>query len=88
MLRIAVGGLQKPLMQNAIMKACPEAVVTVTNDMNAVALLKRGEVDYYFGACESGGGAAISGCCRIRLRVSDTSPTEPHRPSAGRWVSR
>lgn len=60
MLRIAVGGLQKPLMEQAIKKACPDAQVTVTNDMSAVGMIKRGEVDYYFGACESGGGAAIS----------------------------
>ena len=85
MLRIAVGGLQKPLMQNAIMKACPEAVVTVTNDMNAVALLKRGEVDYYFGACESGGGAAISiligmlgysKCCTVCKNGGKPNPEE------------
>ena len=83
MLRIAVGGLQKPLMEQAIKKACPDA--QVTNDMSAVGMIKRGEVDYYFGACESGGGAAISiligmlgysKCCTVCKNASRPDPKE------------
>lgn len=59
-MRIAVGGLNKNEMEAAIKKAAPDAEVTVTNDMTGAQLIKRGEVDYYFGACNSGGGAAIS----------------------------
>lgn len=59
-MKIAVGGLNKPAMEQAIKKAAPDVEVIVTNDMKGAQLIKSGEVDYYFGACESGGGAAIS----------------------------
>ena len=59
-MKIAIGGMQKREMEEAVKKACPEAETIVPTDMGAVPLLKDGRADYYFGACESGGGAAIS----------------------------
>ncbi|WP_072525119.1 DUF2620 family protein [Clostridium sp. Marseille-P3244] len=59
-MKIAVGGMQKNEMRDAILKACPDAEIIVTTDMGAVPMLKDGRADYYFGACESGGGSAIS----------------------------
>ena len=59
-MKIAIGGLNKNEMAAAIKKANPQAEVVITTDMGAVPMLRKGEVDYYFGACESGGGAAIS----------------------------
>lgn len=59
-MKIAIGGMQKNLMQQEIQKACPNVETVITNDMNAASMLKKGEVDYYIGACESGGGSAIS----------------------------
>ena len=59
-MKIAIGGMQKNEMDFAIKKAMPEVETVLTNDMAAVKMLKNGEVDYYFGACESGGGSAIS----------------------------
>ncbi len=59
-MRIAVGGLNKNEMEAAVKKAAPDAEVVVTNDMAGAQLIKQGKVDYYFGACNSGGGAAIS----------------------------
>lgn len=59
-MKIAIGGMKKNEMENAIKKAMPEAETIITTDMGAVPMLKNNEVDYYFGACESGGGAAIS----------------------------
>lgn len=59
-MRIAVGGMKKTEMEAAIRAAAPDAEITVTNDMAGAQLIKQGKVDYYFGACESGGGAAIS----------------------------
>lgn len=59
-MKIAIGGMQKNEMNEAIKKAMPEVETIITNDMAAVKLLKKGEADYYFGACESGGGSAIS----------------------------
>lgn len=59
-MRIAIGGMLKNEMQQAILKADPTAEAIITTDMGAVPMLKNGQADYYFGACESGGGAAIS----------------------------
>lgn len=59
-MRIAIGGMLKNEMQQAILKADPTAETIITTDMGAVPMLKSGQADYYFGACESGGGAAIS----------------------------
>jgi len=59
-MRIAIGGMLKNEMQQAILKADPTAETIITTDMGAVPMLRNGQVDYYFGACESGGGAAIS----------------------------
>lgn len=59
-MRIAIGGMLKNEMQAAILKADPTAETVITTDMGAVPMLKNGQADYYFGACESGGGAAIS----------------------------
>lgn len=59
-MRIAIGGMLKNEMQQAILKADPTTETIITTDMGAVPMLKNNQVDYYFGACESGGGAAIS----------------------------
>ncbi len=77
MLRIAVGGLNKNEMEAAILSAGGDKVsVLVSSDMEAAKLIKKGEIDYYFGACNSGGGAAISiligilgysSCCTVAM---------------------
>ena len=59
-MRIAIGGMQKNEMEQEILKCCPDAQTIFTNDMKAASMIKKGEVDYYIGACESGGGSAIS----------------------------
>ena len=59
-MKIAIGGMKKNEMEGAIKKALPEAETVITTDIAAVPMLKSGGADYYFGACESGGGAAIS----------------------------
>ena len=58
-MKIAIGGMQKNEMKDAILKACPEVETIVTTDMGAVPMLKDGRADYYFGACESGGGSSV-----------------------------
>jgi len=59
-MKIAIGGMKKNIMEDAVKKAAPEAQTMITTDIDAARMLKKGEADYYFGACESGGGAAIS----------------------------
>jgi len=59
-MKIAIGGMKKEEMKEAIERADSSIEVVISSDMQAIPLLKNGDVDYYFGACESGGGAAIS----------------------------
>lgn len=60
-MKIAIGGLKKNEMEDAIRKASNGQVETIiTTDIQGAKMLKKQEVDYYLGACESGGGAAIS----------------------------
>jgi hypothetical protein len=61
MLTIVVGGLKKDVMERSIKKAGGEHVnVIVTSDFEGAKKVKAGEADYYLGACNSGGGAALS----------------------------
>ncbi len=84
-MRIAIGGLDKNAMEAAVRKAAPDAEVIVTNDMQGASMIKQGKVDYYFGACNSGGGAAISiliglvgftKCCTVCKNGSTPNPAE------------
>lgn len=61
MITVVVAGLQKEVTERAIKKAGGEHVsVIVTTDMDAAKKVKNGEADYYLGACNTGGGAALS----------------------------
>lgn len=61
MIKIAIGGLKKKEMEKTILEAGGDKVqAIVTTDVQAAQMIKKGEADYYFGACNSGGGAAIS----------------------------
>ncbi|MBU3133075.1 DUF2620 domain-containing protein [Clostridium gasigenes] len=61
MIRIAIGGLSKEKMEQAILKINNEDIkVVVSNDFEGGQMLLKKEADYYFGACNSGGGAAIA----------------------------
>ncbi len=61
MIQIAIGGLEKKRIEAAILEHGEGRVnPIVTTDMAAAREIKAGKVDYYFGACNSGGGAAIS----------------------------
>lgn len=60
-MKIALAGLQRELMEKTIKSFGNEGIQTViTTDMNGCSMIKKGEVDYYFGACNTGAGAAIS----------------------------
>ncbi|RSK47885.1 DUF2620 domain-containing protein [Bacillus canaveralius] len=61
MLRIVVGGLKKDVTERAVKAAGGDKVqVTVTSDFEGAKKVKAGDADYYLGACNSGGGAALS----------------------------
>ncbi|WP_018393590.1 DUF2620 domain-containing protein [Bacillus sp. 37MA] len=61
MLRIVVGGLKKDVIERSAKAAGGDQVeVTITSDFEGAKKVKAGEADYYLGACNSGGGAALS----------------------------
>ena len=59
-MKIAIAGMKKDVMEQAIKSFSSDIETIVTTDIAAVPMIKNGLVDYYFGACESGAGAAIS----------------------------
>jgi len=82
-MKVAIGGMKKTEMEAAIRKADPTIETVITTDIGAVPMLKKGVVDYYFGACESGGGAAISiligmigygKCCTVAKNGGQVNP--------------
>jgi hypothetical protein len=61
MIRIVVAGLKKDVIERTAKAAGGNNVeVTVTSDFEAAKKIKANEADYYLGACNSGGGAALS----------------------------
>lgn len=61
MIRIVIAGLKKDLIEQSVKLAGGDQVETfVTTDMDAARQVKNGQADYYIGACNSGGGAALS----------------------------
>ncbi|MHA6481836.1 DUF2620 family protein [Paenibacillus sp. strain BS8-2] len=61
MIRIVIAGLQKDRIERCAKEAGGEHISTlVTTDMDAARKVKNGDADYYIGACNSGGGAALS----------------------------
>jgi hypothetical protein len=62
MLRIVVGGqIDKDRVAEIIRKLGGDKVtVTVKSDIEAAMLIKTNQADYYFGACNTGGGGALA----------------------------
>lgn len=61
MIRIVIGGLQKELIKKTAEEAGKGQVeAVVSSDFEAAKQVKAGKADYYLGACNSGGGAALS----------------------------
>ena len=60
-MRIVVGGqIDKNEIAAMVRSAMPEATVAVKGDLDAVMAIKKGEFDYYVGACNTGGGGALA----------------------------
>ncbi|MGY4688733.1 DUF2620 domain-containing protein [Salibacterium sp. K-3] len=61
MIRFVIGGLEKNQIKHEIEKAGGDQVeAVVSTDFEGAKKIKAGEADYYIGACNSGGGAALS----------------------------
>lgn len=61
MIRIAIGGLRKELIQKVADEVGQGQVETIiSSDFEAAKMVKARKADYHLGACNSGGGAALS----------------------------
>jgi hypothetical protein len=67
MVRIVVGGqMEKARIADLTQKRGGEHVdVRVKSDIEAAMSVKRGEADYYFGCCVTGGGGSLAGAIAI-----------------------
>ena len=60
-MKIVVGGqIDKENVAEIIKKYSPEAEIIIKSDIDAAMEVKMGNVDYYFGACNTGGGGALA----------------------------
>ncbi|HOO73803.1 MAG TPA: DUF2620 domain-containing protein [Tepiditoga sp.] len=62
MLRIVVGGqIDKNMVASKIKEIGKDSVsVEIKSDIEAAMAIKAGTADYYFGACNTGGGGALA----------------------------
>lgn len=61
-MKIAIGGqIAKPEIEAAVRELAGDRVeIVVMGDVDAAMAVKNGEADYYLGACNTGGGGALS----------------------------
>ena len=60
-MKIVVGGqIDKENVNNLLKKYIPESEITAKSDIDAAMVVKVGNADYYFGACNTGGGGALA----------------------------
>lgn len=61
-MKIIVGGqIDKQLVADIIAKnAGKNATISIQGDLDAAMTVKNGQADYYFGACNTGGGGALA----------------------------
>ncbi len=61
-MKIVVGGQMDKDMVASILKKYvdEETLITIQSDIQAAMAIKTGTADYYFGACNTGGGGALA----------------------------
>lgn len=60
-MKIVVGGqIDKELVFNILKEEFPDSTIDIKSDIDAAMAIKLGQYDYYFGACNTGGGGALA----------------------------
>lgn len=60
-MKIVVGGqIDKENVANLLREKFPNDIVVIESDIEAAMNIKLGKYDYYFGACNTGGGGALA----------------------------
>lgn len=81
-MKIVVGGqVEKQKIADLIKEIGGDSVeVTVKTDLQAASDVKMGKADYYFGACHTGGGGALSMAMALLTRAKCETVSMPGRP--------
>lgn len=82
MIKIAIGGqMEKEKILEEI-KRFPDKdfEAVIMSDMEAARMVKKGEADYYFGSCATGGGGSLAGAIAILGYSSCATIAMPGRP--------
>lgn len=60
-MRIVVGGqIDKDMVAKLLKDNFPDALIDIKSDIDAAMAMKALQYDYYFGACNTGGGGALA----------------------------
>lgn len=82
MIKIAIGGqMEKESILAAIKKFADNDIeAVIKSDMEAASMVKKGEADYYFGSCATGGGGSLAGAIAILGYSNCATIAMPGRP--------
>lgn len=82
MIRIAIGGqMEKENILKEVKRfGDAEIEAIIKSDMEAAMMVKKGEADYYFGSCATGGGGSLAGAIAILGYSNCATVAMPGRP--------
>ncbi|MGV8026456.1 MAG: DUF2620 family protein [Anaerolineaceae bacterium] len=81
MIKVNIGGMNTQEIKSLVDKFAEEKFETkITSDISGVQEVAKGEADYYFGACATGGGGAISMAIAILGYSKCFTASMPGRP--------
>jgi len=81
MIKVNIGGMNTQEIKNLVEQFSNGKIeAKITSDINGVQEVVKGEADYYFGACATGGGGAISMAIAILGYSKCFTASMPGRP--------
>ncbi len=81
MIKVNIGGMNTQEIKDLVDKFAEGKFETkITSDISGVQEVAKGEADYYFGACATGGGGAISMAIAILGYSKCFTASMPGRP--------
>lgn len=81
-MKIVVGGaVEKQAVADLIQKIAGDKVtISIMSDVQAAMAIKTNAADYYFGACHTGGGGALSMAIALLTKAKCATISMPGRP--------
>jgi hypothetical protein len=81
MIKVNIGGMNTQEIKDLVEKNAEGKIeAKITSDISGVQEVAKGEADYYFGACATGGGGAISMAIAILGYTKCFTASMPGRP--------